>query len=397
MAKENTQNQEDRAHARFSPSGASRWINCPGSIQLSERVEEVFPQEDSPFAAEGTLAHDLCELLTRRELGLISADAAADTYTGIEGRCTQNKWDFDEMLKHAEDFRDYVLDISLCGGGEVLIEQRVSLEKHKIEGCWGRLDIAIMEPFGTLHVIDFKYGKGVAVSADINYQLIAYGLGAIAEHQEEYCFEEVKYHIFQPRIYGGNSTYTQEIDVAMEYVGIFQRAIEQANTPFAEKRSGDWCRWCQGKPLCSTLMGETINLIDRVPESADISPEIASKLLKTATLAQQWADSFWSFANARARRGDLPYDFKLVRGKKSRSWINENAVKEEFKDLTEEELCSVPKLKTPAQLEKIVGKEQVKPFVETSEGNLTLVHVSDKRPAVDNRNEAAASVFDEIT
>jgi hypothetical protein len=45
------------AHAKLSPSGAERWMTCPGSIVLSEGM----PNPDSTFAAEGTKAHELAE------------------------------------------------------------------------------------------------------------------------------------------------------------------------------------------------------------------------------------------------------------------------------------------------------------------------------------------------
>ena len=43
------------AHARLSPSGAHRWMRCPGSVAL----EAPFPDNSNRYSAEGTLAHDL--------------------------------------------------------------------------------------------------------------------------------------------------------------------------------------------------------------------------------------------------------------------------------------------------------------------------------------------------
>ena len=63
------------------------------------------------------------------------------------------------------------------------IEERVSFRKYtheeegdSIEGS-GIAD-CILIGSGTIHVIDFKYGKGVLVDADHNPQLMLYALGA---------------------------------------------------------------------------------------------------------------------------------------------------------------------------------------------------------------------------
>ena len=52
-------------HARLSPSAAIRWINCPGSIRLSDQVP---PAGSSEYADEGTAAHALAELKLRAEI-----------------------------------------------------------------------------------------------------------------------------------------------------------------------------------------------------------------------------------------------------------------------------------------------------------------------------------------
>src|SRR5690606_25215669 len=54
-----------RAHAVLSASGAHRWNECPPSA----RLEEQFPDESSPYAEEGTIAHALAEVRLRQALG----------------------------------------------------------------------------------------------------------------------------------------------------------------------------------------------------------------------------------------------------------------------------------------------------------------------------------------
>ena len=54
-------NHSDREHAILSASAADRWINCPPSVALTKD----FPDDLSPFAAEGTKAHEIAESCLR--------------------------------------------------------------------------------------------------------------------------------------------------------------------------------------------------------------------------------------------------------------------------------------------------------------------------------------------
>jgi hypothetical protein len=52
-----------RKHSKFAASSAKRWLNCPGSVRLSEKAP---PQFESIYAKEGTDAHECLEFLVRR-------------------------------------------------------------------------------------------------------------------------------------------------------------------------------------------------------------------------------------------------------------------------------------------------------------------------------------------
>lgn len=57
--------QHYRKHARCSASAAYRWINCPGSVALSDQCPDP---GSSSYADEGTVAHNLAELKLRHAL-----------------------------------------------------------------------------------------------------------------------------------------------------------------------------------------------------------------------------------------------------------------------------------------------------------------------------------------
>src|SRR5665811_1759714 len=74
--------------------------------------------------------------------------------------------------------------------------------------------------------------------------------------------------------------------------------------------------------------------------------------------------------------GNAVGDWKLVRGKSKRRWISPDAVKEKLIDeigLPEADLLVEPKLKTPAQMEKLgIGKE-LRKLVKKAVGELAFM------------------------
>ena len=47
-----------KSHALLGASSAARWLVCSPSARMCENV----PETESLYAAEGTLAHEICEL-----------------------------------------------------------------------------------------------------------------------------------------------------------------------------------------------------------------------------------------------------------------------------------------------------------------------------------------------
>ena len=143
-------------HALLSASASHRWLHCPPSVRLGES----FPDRGSDYAAEGSDAHSLCEYKLRKLLGMAAADP------------TENlTWYNAEMEECADQYAAYIAEKiasakDTCSDPVVLVEQRVDFSRYVPDG-FGTADCVIIAD-GTLYIIDFKYGKGVEVSADDN-------------------------------------------------------------------------------------------------------------------------------------------------------------------------------------------------------------------------------------
>jgi hypothetical protein len=100
----------------------------------------------------------------------------------------------EEMADHVQLYVDYVRNLMNETKGVLAIEHRVHL-KTLHPDLYGTCDAIVYEDFGTLHVIDFKYGAGIPVEVEGNEQVMYYALGAL----ELGDFEKVVLHIVQPR------------------------------------------------------------------------------------------------------------------------------------------------------------------------------------------------------
>ena len=174
-------------HALLGPSSSHRWLACPPSA----RLEEQFPDTTSSYAEEGTLAHSYAE----RKLNALLRGESVSRDTEVS----------DEMWDCTDAYRDFVEEElnaikAECDGAHLLVEQELDFADYVPEG-FGTSDAVIVSD-KTLEVIDFKYGKGVPVSAENNPQLRLYALGAYIALSSLYDFTEVKMAIFQPPLQG---------------------------------------------------------------------------------------------------------------------------------------------------------------------------------------------------
>jgi hypothetical protein len=226
----------ERAHSKFSASGAERWLNCPGSVALSEGV----PDKSSPWAIEGTRAHELLERLMR---------AAIQNRASLIGSVPATAYPR-EMVSHATAAANFMLGLhNRTPDSELLVETRVHLKFIHPE-MFGTFDGAVIDYFGTLHVFDFKYGSGHAVSATKNVQMIFYALGLAYAHH--WNFKRARVWIIQPRIKGYDGPTYWEIPIMelKKYVDVFTRGVEQVEK-FPDKYvAGPWCHWCKAKTKC---------------------------------------------------------------------------------------------------------------------------------------------------
>ena len=358
-------------HARFSPSAAEQFINCPPSLVLGEQSGDK--DETSEYAAEGTEAHALCEYLLRTALGEQMSDP----------RPTLKRYS-SEMQECAEGYRDMVMEI-YKPNDFISVEQRVSIDEY-VPGSFGTSDCVIISD-GHMNIIDFKYGIGVKVSAENNAQLKCYALGAYLAFSPLYDIKDITLIIYQPRIIN-HSTWDLTADTLLDWAeNTLKPCAEQALKGEGEFAYGPWCKWCKAKAVCRKLAGVTTELAKHeFAEANTLSDDEVNDVLSKIEPLTLWVKAVQDYALQRALSGHKWKDWKVVEGQSKRKYKDEAQVAETViaagYDPYEKKLMGLTAMK------KLLGKEKFAELVEgltvKPKGKPELVSKDDKREELIN-------------
>lgn len=210
-------------HAKASPSGYKRWMNCPGSITLEQNLGDLLAADDSSEAATlGTEIHSRAE-------------------RALKGEC--------EPCEESQFYVDFCREVAAPEEAEMLIEARVPLfyssDEHGYADCVVRTDKVV-------HVIDLKTGI-IPVSAKDNFQLFiyAYGMGLTTTET------------FRMTIIQDNEAKTWEVneEQADALASVIQVKAQAAMNDYVRELqpSDDACRWCRCKPYCRAYTSQLLN------------------------------------------------------------------------------------------------------------------------------------------
>lgn len=369
-------------HAYLSASASHRWLSCPPSAKLCAEVND----EASPYAQQGTDAHELCEYKVLHALGQDVRDP------------TENLDFFDKEMDDCTDlYCEYVLEQyekakKFCTDPKVLVEQRLDFSKWVPDG-FGTGDCLIIAD-RVLQIVDFKYGLGVLVEAEDNPQMMCYALGALDTYDGIYDIETIEMTIFQPRR-DNISTYSISKEKLLEWAETFLKpTAELAYNGEGEFSAGDHCQFCKVKATCRKRAEYNMELARydfEEPTKLD-NDEIAGILPKIDSLIL-WANDIKEYALQQALSGTRFKGYKIVEGKSNRKYTDENAVATVVEnagyDPYEKKLLGITAMTSllgKKNFDQLIGSLVYKPT-----GKPTLVPDTDKRPelntAIDDFND----------
>lgn len=360
-------------HAILSASGAHRWMNCTPSA----RLELEFDDKSGEAAAEGTAAHALSEHKLRKALKMKSDKPLS-------------QYDSDEMDKYTDEYVEFVLEVieqakQACNDPLVLIEQRLDFSTYVPDG-FGTGDCVIIAD-GTLHIIDFKYGQGVLVSAEENPQMKLYSLGALELFDGIYDIGEVAMTIYQPRRENVSTSTVSKESLYQWADEILKPKAELAFTGDGNYRPGEWCQFCRASVKCRARAEEKMKLaVFEFTLPPLLSDEEIAEILSSLGDLTNWANDIMAYAaNAAINHGKEWPGFKVVTGRSNRKYTNEKAVAEAVKKAGYQDIYR-QSLITITQMEKLLGKKRFNEIlgglVKKPPGKPVLVPVSDKRSEI---------------
>lgn len=377
---------EEKKHALLSASSSHKWLVCTPSAKL----EEQFENKTSSYMAEGTLAHAIAEFKTRN---YFFGGITKRSYNAQMKKFEKEEFYDKEMQVHTDTYLEYLKGIALQTATKpfVAIEQTVDYSKYVPEG-FGTADF-LMISGDTLHIIDFKYGKGKFVEVEDNPQMKLYALGALEQFKILYPITKIKMSIVQPR--KDNIT---EFEMPSGMLEMWGNTVVKAQAEKAFKGEGDFvpgehCGFCRAKGLCRFRNDKNLKAYEEAKNTAILTnTELGLVLLKTEGLAE-WVKDLENTALEQILEGHEVAGWKAVEGRSNRKITD---VDKAFEILSangiEEALLYERKPLTLTALEKVVGKKEltqaIGDYIEKPKGAPTLAKISDKRS---NYKESSAA------
>lgn len=400
---------EEKQHARLSPSASKRWMTCPGSIGMTEKLN--IQDKPSRFAAEGTVAHEV------HELCLVKNHQAEDYFgktieaDGFKFKVNQDMVDAVQM---SLDYIQDRIDMAELEGlrVEVQVEVRSSLKYLNIPGLdGGTSDVVLLfwdgDELVGIEIFDYKHGAGVAVECIDNPQAMSYALGIIVKYKAKKSLP-VRVTISQPRAHhpDGRIRYWE---VEAKYILDWQdndlvpkaKATLEPNAKLVP--SDDGCRFCPVAGQCPRLFERTqeVAMLDfadsddepQLPDVETLTAEQKRFVMDHAAMLRSFIVAVENQVKHEVDHGSQDYEghYKLVRKTTRRKFI-EDALDEltsplldhlEHGDVYEEKSRSMTEIER--RLKKAIGAKHAKEVMDEvttkPEGELVIAPQSDKRKA----------------
>jgi hypothetical protein len=360
------------AHSLLGASGAYRWLNCPGSFQLSLTTP---PRPSSIYAVTGTIAHDYIEKAVRdamtqgRRPGELMVDQRElNRVWSREGHAVTVDQDFIDGINVMLDYVNGAADLS----DWVNVEFRIELDDYFPKAnpppvnLFGRVDVALLDLLNeTLEVVDYKNGSGVMVTPRENPQLMYYAAGVLKQLPANQFrqIKHVKLTVVQPHAPGVEPVRyweTSVLDLLIWVDDVLVPGVHACAKPDPVLVPGSWCRFCPALHACPRLMQDAVDMAKREFDDVKLpdDPDELAKALDIAERALTWAGALQAHALEQLQRQVRIPGWEMVPTRPTRRWIDEETTTVGVLSTlgVGDDVIWETRLRSPAQVEKALTK-----------------------------------------
>ena len=362
-------------HSNVGGSTVGRILDCPASLRLVEEMP-ARPDSDNAFTRRGTALHTLAEMF-------LSEGGFGNHLVGTEMHghvVTQDDFDLGLLpaVRSINEHPDKLIVLAL--------ERLVTMPG--VENAYGTADLVAWNSAEQRPVVaDFKFGQGVIVDPD-TAQLRFYAAAAMADPElaEYFKSSEVELAIVQPN----DRNLPTYRSIVVDRVELFDFTVAVRNAVKASKHAtptpGSACRWCPAKLTCPALV-ETARQLPTIDRTQ------LAELLDLIDPLNSWINGVLETAHELLEAGERVPRWKLVQKAARRQWIDADAAIKRLKaaNAYSDHLVEPASLRSPAQVEKLLAKEQrelLADLIEARSSGTVVVHESDKRQAVSGPGDA---------
>ena len=438
------------SHAKHTPSGyAKGWSLCPGQLNAISALPPELRDRDTEASRTGTRRHLLLAHMAEQALSRPGAVSRSELTWPTE---ILDDKTFELLPVTTEDcdlvapVLDYVLEHPAFihrdrDGYEVHIEKRVSYAKpigkpEVTDDYYGTADLILITP-DVLEVADAKFGRWEVDPVDNGQgKIYLLGAGDLLDFQKKHRqLRKARFTILQPTVDHPVKHWDQPLTKFLEWAKEVGAAVDATLDPNAPRIPGpDQCRFCPANGTCDARREEAagamfeaigatppeeapapIATIENIEELASsnmsddtekLDNERLARILDQADVIEQWLKNARSTAQVRLEAGQEIPGYKLVEGRRSKTWeLGEAELVRKLSSLRfKKGECYQTKLQTPAALAKMatdrLTEKQLGRFNALwswKPGKPTVATQSDSRPAIRQTPEQMFDPVNETT
>lgn len=355
---------------KLQASSIHRAMQCPASVQLEADTPENFKYKPFQGAADfGTRCHEVAESILQQEFILNNGQQDIKKY--IKDQFTDpDEYDraYNAVNHYVKHFRKVARSARHKGITTLhLIEEKFRyIDKKKDFEAVAKADAAIVTfkkdglymDFFDLKTGNFDYS--VSAVDQIFFGTLVYLISSSLNFTSSVKIF-LSIHVVQPNYWNApDKVFTKVIEPFSYHDVIFRLSIYYRKVLSGQVNHGDHCRFCSSVLVCPAIRAR-VDYTTAVMNAGAPGESMDLAMLENLYIMKPAVELFFkaveSVAFDQMEKGEPFQSLQVAYTSGHRRWIDEKIVEEKLSFLGDD--LYTKKIKTPAQIEKLAGKENI--------------------------------------